>query len=295
MRTTGLSLLIFLGLQGCAAQSKSAGPAGAGGTSGPLDLSPYKLRLIYANDFSREQPIAREEDFITRGADGSWRRTGRPDPNAQWIVEGRGGVQIRDGRLWVAPSVFDPAGRPRSVETGQRSHMVVWNRRVFPADFLLEFEFSPCGSTNGLALLLFCATAVDGRDLFDPNLPPRRADYASYHSGKIANYTDSFWSRNTREESMSNRLRKNPGFTLVAEGPSLTTGPTDLTHRIRILKVGPHVEAEINGRVVLRWDDPGTPLGAGRIGFRSMEGVSMVTYERIKAWQVERKSASPQP
>jgi hypothetical protein len=294
MRIGGLCLMLSLVVQGCAAQSGSAGPADAGGTAGPLDLSPYKLKLIYANDFSREQPIAREEDFIARAPDGSWRRAGRPDPNAHWIVEGWGGAEIRDGKLRVAPSAFDPAGRPMPVESGQRSHMVVWNRKVFPADFLLEFEFSPCGSTNGLALVLFCANGKDGGDIFDPALAPRRANYATYHSGEIANYSDSFWSRNTQAESVSNRLRKNPGFRQVAEGPSLTTGPTDATHHVRILKIGPHIEVEINGHVVLGWDDPDTPLGPGRIGFRSMEGVSMVTYERIKAWQVERKPATIQ-
>ena len=243
---------------------------------------------------ARPQRIAREEDFITRSDDGSWRRKGRPDPEAEWIAEGWGGVEIRDGRLYIAPSAFDETGRPKAVEPNQRSHMVVWNRQVCPADFLLDFEFSPCGSDRGLALVLFCATAKDGRDIFDPALPPRRAEYKSYHSGELANYTDSFWSRNTEAEGLTNRLRRNPGFKLVAEGPSLTTGPTDVTHRLRILKCGPHIEVEVNGRVVHRWDDQETPLGAGHIGLRTMEGVTKVAVDNIKVWQVERKTHTGQ-
>lgn len=254
-----------------------------------LDLSPYQLRLIYSNNFSRAQKIAREEDFIEQLADGTWRRKGKPDSEAEWIVEGWGGVEIRDGKLHVAPSSFDSTGKPKSVETSQRSHMVVWNQRIFPADFLLEFEMSPSGSTSGLTIVLFCATGKNGEDLFDLSLPPRRADYRTYHSGAIANYTDSYWSRNTEEESLTNRLRKNPGFKLVAEGPSLTTGPTEVTHRIRILKFNAHVEVEINGKVVIKWDDPEKPLGAGRIGLRSMEGVTMVSYDNFKVWQVTAK------
>ena len=250
---------------------------------------------IYKNDFSRAQGIAREEDFISRSDDGLWHRKGRPDPEAEWIAEGWGGVEIRDGRLRVAPSPFDATGLPKPVEPGQRSHMVVWNRQVFPADFLLEFQFSPCDSTRGLALVIFGATAKDGGDIFDPALPPRRAEYASYHSGGLANYTDSFWSRNTETEGLTNRLRRNPGFKQVAVGPSLTTGPTDVTHCLRILKSGPHIEVEVNGRVVLRWDDPDRPLGAGRIGFRSMEGVTMVAYDNVKVWSVERKPARREP
>jgi hypothetical protein len=254
-----------------------------------LDLDRFRLQLIYENDFSRAQQIAREEDFIERPPGGEWRRNGQPAPDVEWIAEGWGGCAVGDGKLWVAPSAFGANNRPKPVEPGQRSHMVVWNRRIFPDDFLLELEMNPCGSTNGLTIVLFCAAGKKGEDLFDRSLPPRRADYAAYHSGAIANYTDSYWSRNTDAESASNRLRKNPGFTQVAEGPSLTSGPTDVTHRLRILKVGAHIEVEVNGKVIFRWDDPGKPLGAGRIGLRSMEGVTMVAYDNFKVWQIERK------
>jgi hypothetical protein len=255
----------------------------------PLDLDGYLLRLVYENGFSWPQKIAREEDFIERLPSGEWRRKGQPAPDAEWIAEGWGGCAIRDGKLWVAPSELDTNRKPKPVEPSQRSHMVVWNRRIFPDDFLLELEMNPCGSTNGLTIVLFCATGKNGEDLFDLSLPPRRADYATYHSGAIANYTDSYWSRNTATESVSNRLRKNPGFRQVAEGPSLTTGRTDVTHRLRILKVGAHIEVEINGKVTFRWDDPEKPLSAGRVGLRSMEGVTIVAYDNFKVWQVARK------
>ncbi|MBP8303902.1 MAG: DUF1961 family protein, partial [Phycisphaerae bacterium] len=105
----------------------------------------------------------------------------------------------------------------------------------------------------------------------------------------------SYWSRNTEEEGLTNRLRKNPGFALAASGPSRTTGPTDVTHRVRILKVGCHIEVEVNGQVVLRWDDPATPLGAGRIGFRSMQGVTVVAYDRMRVWEVWPKPTVAAP
>ncbi|HEY6400288.1 MAG TPA: DUF1961 family protein, partial [Blastocatellia bacterium] len=100
---------------------------------------------------------------------------------------------------------------------------------------------------------------------------------------------DSYWSRNNETESLSNRLRKNPGFKQVAEGSSLTTGPTDVTHRLRILKSGAHIEVEINGEVVIKWDDPERPRGPGRIGLRSMEGVTMVAYDNFKVWRITAK------
>jgi hypothetical protein len=285
MRPLAVLLFVTLCVTGAARTATTQTKASA---AAPIDLSGYDLRLFYENDFSRPQKIAREEDLIEQ-AGAVWRRKAGPPPDAEWIAEGWGGVEARDGRLLVAPSPFDESGRPRPVESGRRSHMVIWNRRIFPADFLLEFEMSPCGSTNGLTIVLLCAAGRNGADIFDLSLPPRRAEYQAYHSGAVANYTDSYWSRNNEAESLSNRLRKNPGFKQVAEGPSLTTGSTDVTHRLRILKIGRHIEVEVNGKVVIKWDDPERPLVAGRIGLRSMEGVTMVAYDNFKVWQVTDK------
>jgi len=106
----------------------------------PLDLTRYALRLVYENSFSRPQKIAREEDFIEPAPGGAWRRKGRPASDAEWIAEGWGGCAVRDGRLWVAPSELGANGAPMPVEPGRRSHMVAWNRRIFPGDFLFELE-----------------------------------------------------------------------------------------------------------------------------------------------------------
>src|SRR5438552_17810968 len=235
-------------------------------SNSPIDLSRYKLVSVYSNDFEKPQKIAFEKEFIKPNSDGSWRRTGLPDPEAEWIVEGNGGVDVRGGKLRASPLPFDIEGDP--IAGRPRSHLVVWNKQIFPADFLVEFDMSPNGSTSGLTIFFVCATGKSGEDIFYISLPPRRADYKEYHSGAIANYSDSYWSRNTEVESVTNRLRKNPGFKLVAESKSLTTGSTDVTHHIRLLKLGGHIEMEMNGKVIFKWDDPDKPLGAGRIGLR---------------------------
>jgi hypothetical protein len=252
-----------------------------------LDLSKYKLDLVYLNDFSKPQEIVYEENLVRTLANLKQLRAVMPDKRAVWIAEGRGGVDIRDGKLRVSPVPFDKLGQQMKSE--QRSHMVVWNSQVFPADFVAEFEMNPSASTNGLTIVFFCAAGKNGEDIFDLSMPVREADYKNYHSGAIANYSDAYWSRNTDDEASTNRLRKNPGFALVAQGRSLTTGATDTTHHVRIFKFGGHVEIEIDGRVVLKWDDTGTPLGAGRIGFRSMEGVSLITYDNFKVWKLTKK------
>jgi hypothetical protein len=253
----------------------------------PIDLSRYRLSKVYSNDFHKVQKIVFEKDFIKKEADGTWKRTGRPDAKAEWIVEGNGGVDIRDGRLRASPLALDSNGK--QIAGQPRSHLVIWNKNIFPADFLVEFDMSPNNSTGGLTILFVCARGKNGEDIFDLALPVRQADYKTYHSGSIANYSDSYWSRNTEVESVTNRLRKNPGFKLVAEGRSLTTGPTDVTHHVRMLKFGGHIEMEINGKVIFKWDDPDKPLGAGRIGLRSMEGVSMISYDNFRVFKVSAR------
>ena len=251
----------------------------------PIDINGFKLAKIYSSDFSRDQKIVFENDLIgTKG--GKSIRTSVPDAKAEWIVEGNGGDDIRNGELRASPFPLDANGK--QLLDQPRSHLVIWNRNVFPADLLIEFDMRPNGSTSGLTILFFSAAGKDGGDIFDMKLPPRLADYKAYHSGEIANYSDSYWSRNTEVESITNRLRKNPGFLLVAEGESLTTGPTDVTHHVRVFKFGGHIEIEINGKVVSKWNDPGKPLGAGRIGFRSMDGVKMITYDNLNVWRLTK-------
>jgi len=280
------TLAVLIGLA-TLTYGQNAGISRSAPTSSPIRLGEYKLTRVYSNTFSRTQKIVYEKDLVEKAADGAVRRRVKPSSSAVWIVEGSGGVDIRGGKLRVSPLPFDVKGE--QIKSGERSHMVVWNATLFPADLLIEFDMSPSGSTNGLTILFFCAAGKNGEDLFDESLPPRNADYKNYHSGAIANYSDAYWSRNTQEEAATNRLRKNPGFALVAEGDSLTLGATDVTHHVRVLKSGGHIEIEINGRVVLNWDDPNKPLGAGRIGFRSMSGVSMIAYDNFKVWKVSKK------
>jgi len=280
------ALLYFLFLFAAAAAS-SAFSQQMQEPGSALDLSKYKLELVYSNDFGKPQEIVYEENLVRALVNLKEIRAVMPNKRAVWIAEGRGGVDIRYGKLRVSPLPFDVSGN--QLKNGPRSHMVVWNSQVFPADFVAEFEMNPGGSTNGLTIVFFCASGKNGEDIFDVSLPVREADYKNYHSGAIANYSDAYWSRNTEDEAATNRLRKNPGFTLEAQGRSLTTGITDTTHRVRILKSGAHIEIEIDGRVVVKWDDTGAPLGAGRIGFRSMEGVSLVTYDNFKVWKISKK------
>src|SRR5438132_648062 len=144
--STLFCLLAIIMLAGVFAFSQDAAVAQSRVSDSPIDLSHYKLRSVYSNDFQRSQKIAFERDFITQDSTGALKRTGKPDAKAEWIAEGNGGVEVRDGKLRASPLRFDSKGN--QVPSKDRSHLVIWNKHIFPADFLIEFDMSPSGSTN---------------------------------------------------------------------------------------------------------------------------------------------------
>jgi hypothetical protein len=252
----------------------------------PLNVSRYQLIPIYNNDFSANNVIDFERLLST-----DKKRTRLPEVVAQWVVEGKGGVDICQGKLWVAPIKFDSCGKALRDDSVEPSHMVVWNKKQFPKDLLFEFTVNHQGSDDGLTLLFFSALAKNGKSIFDLTQPLRQAKYKKYYNG-LSNYTVSYWSRNQHanaiknREQYSNRIRKNPGMNLVASGISNTETCNNCDIKIRVLKVANSIMVEVNGEVVSGYEDQ-QPLGAGYIGLRSMRGVKAVTYDDFNVWQIK--------
>ena len=256
---------------------------------GPIDTSPYALEVFYRNTFDAPQVFDREADFTGTDASGREIRTRQPLDEAEWIVEGDGGATIRDGRLRVTSGRYLADG---TIDYSQRSHLVVWNKHIFPADYMLDFVVNHGGSDNGLTLLFMSATGLDGESVFDAAQPLRKAMYPRYHSGRLKNYTVSYWSRNAQPlfEAVSNRVRRNPGMNILCSGHSRTDASSDKDYHIRILKVGGTITVEVDGIVVCEGTDPQPPLKEGRVGLRTMEGVKEVSYDDFTVWKVTRKN-----
>lgn len=252
----------------------------------PLKLEAVEIELSYRNDFSADDRIDHEADFVKDD-----KRTRLPDPGAEWIAEGWGGAEICGGKLWVAPAAFKSCGKRAETPKQGPSHMVVWNKNRFPVDMMFEFTVNHNGSDDGLTLVFFAAEGKQGQDIFDLSLPPRNGVYRNYNKGELSNYTVSYWSRNkkpslvARGEAYSNRIRKNPGANMLATNASLTDGCSDCDYRVRILKAGGNITVEINGTVVNHVTDP-DPHSGGYIGLRSMQGVDKISYDNFKVWSV---------
>ena len=71
-------------------------------------------------------------------------------------------------------------------------------------------------------------------------------------------------------------LRKSHGFHLVCQGPDpiASVAKSRMTHRVQVIKAGPHVAFSINDLAIFQWVDDGEScgplLGGGKIGFRQM-------------------------
>jgi hypothetical protein len=258
----------------------------------PLKLDTVNLEPIYSNDFSTDDAVDFESRFTADG-----KRTGRPNPEAEWIAEGWGGADVCEGRLWVTPVAFESCGKRVEANGQEPSHMVVWNKNRFPADMMFEFTVNHHGSDDGLTLVFFAAEGLEGQEIFELELPPRKGVYRNYNKGQLKNYTVSYWSRNqapklvARGEAFTNRIRKNPGANVLAIDDSLTDKCSDCDYRVRILKIGGDITVEINGKVANRVSDSDSPHRGGFIGLRCMEGVDKVSYDDFMVWSVNPEAA----
>jgi hypothetical protein len=268
-----LSSVVLGFLAAVAASCESDQSSSIGAVSG-LELSGYKLNLVYEDKFSKPLSLRHEEELF-RGNE----RVKRPR-NVDWVLEGMGSAWTENGRLHVSNTPQDDA-------TAEPHDVVLWNTRTFPANFLLEFAFSPQNSRKGLAIIFFSARGRDGGSIFDLDQPMRSGIYSNYHSGGIDAYHASYWAvQPNGEPRKSSHLRKSYGFDLVAEGDDNIWNQGSGPHKVRLLKVNGDIQLETRGEVVLSWHDDGRVLGKGYIGLRTMAHTGKASYADFKVWRV---------
>lgn len=244
---------------------------------GELDLAAYQLELVISENFSKDVKMLPEKQLL----DGK-KRVALPK-GAEWVLEGAGHARQENGRLIISN---------HHEKKAKSSHMVLWNNREVPGDFLLEFEMFPKDSKRGLAIIFFSARGRDGKDIFALNKAPREGEFSRYHSGDINCYHVSYWAvepKTLKPRGFSN-LRKNRGFKKVASGKDLISDEGRGPHRVRLLKVDGTITLETRGKIALTWQDDGKEhgpvLGSGKIGLRTMSHTGEVAYDSFKVWKV---------
>lgn len=246
-----------------------------------LDLSGLSLELYYEADFSVPLKVVHEDDLFQ----GS-QRTREPGRDMDWVLEGAGAAMTENGNLKLE---------------NHDSHVVLWNTRDFPGDFLVEFTMDPRDPDNGLAILFFCARPVEGENIFSPGLPRRDGSFPAYtRLGQINSYHVSYMANFAADDHgnilprRTTNLRKNDGFFMVASGNERIHREGEGANTVRLLKHENRIRLEVNGQIVLAFDDDevlyGLPVwGGGKIGLRQMSRTGFALYPDFRVYSIKEK------
>lgn len=207
----------------------------------------------------------------------------------EFTLEGKALASFPHGRLQLENA--------ESAQLGQKANYVLWCKKAFPADMLLEIDFRPLREP-GLAMLFFSASGRDGRDLFDPSLSPRTGEYVQYHHGDINAFHLSFFRRKEKDERSFHtcNLRKSYGFHLVAQGadPIPDADDADGLYTLSLLKQGRDIRFAINGLEVLYFHDDGVQYGpllqGGCIGLRQLAPM-VGEYANLRVYDLKEPDA----
>ena len=251
----------------------------------PLDLAGYQRELRFAPDLTQAR-IQHETELFGEGT-----RARAPDANA-WVLEG-------NARALATPEGLIIDTRPEAGDTpaitAASGHLVLWAPATLPERFLLEYDFQPESPRRGLHILFWNAAARDGTDIFDPDsgLPFRNGVFSHYTWQRVNSYHASLFATDDEEPRRVANLRKNSGFVLAACGDDAIYG-AEAPVRIRLLRDGPLMRIEANGREVMRFRDEGQangpPLNGGRFGFRIMAHTGAATLSNLRLYELTPKA-----
>lgn len=245
--------------------------------TGSLELGDSEITPVFSTDFSQPLDLTLESDLL----EGDQRVR---LPETEWVLEGpHATAEAVEGGLRLATS---------APEDRRDGHIVLWNTREMPADFLFEYQFTPKNDERGLGIIFFNTRYPGGKTIFDLNLPVRHGRFREYIVGAIDSYHVSPWATDDTTPRRTANMRKNSGFMLVAVGNDLIGGSGPGPHTVRILKRGGHVQVESNGVLALEYHDDGVSRGPvhdqpGLIGLRFMAHSEEVVVHQMRVWSLD--------
>ncbi|MBC8356383.1 MAG: DUF1961 family protein [Planctomycetes bacterium] len=204
-----------------------------------------------------------------------------PDELKDWKLEGGDVARVTDDGNLLLKS---------------EKHQVFWLTKQIPADFLLEFTVRPHDRKQGLNIVFFNTTGLNGEDIFKSPIKPRDGSFKQYWDGDLKSYHVSYWEgagANAGTRGGRANLRKNKGKVLIASGNDLiTSGETGTFQTVRIYKRGGVIRVMVDDVVAVAYDDA-RPLGQlGWIGFRQMGHTLSCRYGHVKVWPLRKLDAT---
>jgi hypothetical protein len=184
---------------------------------------------------------------------------------SNWVSEGPNSAEVKDGKLVLKTREKTADGKP---ESGQ----YLWLKQDLPADFRLEFDFTPV-SPSGFFLLFFCAKGVEGEDILGDKLMKEYQalpDFKKYTIGPVNCYHISY----RRNEQADCNLRKNTGKHLLSNSKVDQLIPINKTAHVVLIKQGGRITLTVDGVSFMEFTDDGKLnngiYGAGKFGFRQV-------------------------
>lgn len=161
----------------------------------------------------------------------------------RWRYDGRGRVWVQNGRLQM-----DATGVESTAWFDQEMYgnlLITYEARILP----------PVDAKN--INLIFMATGPDGSDISKMYFSGRYTEYQ-----KIPNYIWTITDTHTR-------LRRNPGFAMVAESRNQNDLPkANHTYKLAVALWNGTIRSYMDDRLVLTYRDP-HPYTQGELAFRS--------------------------
>jgi hypothetical protein len=169
-----------------------------------------------------------------------------------WWVEGGERVWVEGDRIHV------------KADAPGKNMATVWQRKTHPADFQFDAKVQVILSSKDVnnINLFFSYAGPEGKGLEQTAGERASGQYGLYH--KLPGYSVTFVNEAGRARI---RIRKNPGFRLLAEAYTYHCR-AGVTYELQLIKRGGDIRFFVDGEERLRASDP-EPLGGGHLGLRT--------------------------
>ena len=170
-----------------------------------------------------------------------------------FVLEGEGTYEIADGKL-----ILD--------DSKSQSGLTLWVKHTFNRPLLITYEAEVLEPeiANNLNLFMMAQTLQGGPIWSEPH----SGAYPDYHdSSSMYIFTMTGNMAGSEELTGWSRLRRNPGFDLLSEEPSVKT-ELGKVYRLEYMLFNQRIQCSINGKVVHQIEEE-LPILQGSIGFRT--------------------------
>jgi len=261
-----------------------------------LEIDNEGLELLYAADFSKPLDLTLEKNLFENDI-----RIRKPD--TEWVLEGDGTAISENGSVKLETNQFTPPSRWEDGEPvwERPAHLNLFLNRRMPDRILIEYDLEVWDPHHGLHILFFSATHPNGGSIFQPGLSFRDGDFRKniLNPEEFLSYHISFWAAPYDIIRRSSNLRKNGKFILQAVGDDRIVHEGKGPHRIRVLKDGPRIAAEVNGvKIIDFMDDPeifGALYKDGYLGLRMMGFAKWIKISDFRVYALPQRDATAPP